>query len=326
MSWTRLAWAVVAVLGVPLALCGYVYAVESGLQSLAPRRRGQWRPWLWLAPGVALLTVFLVFPVLHTLVLSFSSADSTRFVGLANYARILTTRSMLVVLRNNLLWLALFPAATVSIGLAIAILTDRVRYQWFVKASVFVPMAISLVAAGVIWKFMYQYQPPDAPQTGTVNALLSALVPGFRPRAWLFDTSLNNVALVLVLVWMWVGFAMVILYAALEGIDEALIEAARIEGASEAQILLRVILPLLMPTVIVVGTTLVITVLKVFDVVYVMTNGSLGTDVIANRMYKEMFNYNDFGMASAFATLLLFAIVPVMLINIRRFGRKGDAR
>jgi alpha-glucoside transport system permease protein len=326
MSWTRLAWAVVAVLGVPLALCAYVYAVESGLQSLAPRRRAQWRPWLWLAPGVALLAVFLVFPVLHTLVLSLSSADSTRFVGLANYAHIFTTRSMLVVLRNNLLWLALFPAATVSLGLTIAILTDRVRYQWLVKASVFVPMAISLVAAGVIWKFMYQYQPPDAPQTGTVNALLSALIPGFRPRAWLFDTSLNNVALVLVLVWMWVGFAMVILYAALKGIDEALIEAARIEGASEAQILLRVTLPLMMPTVIVVGTTLVITVLKVFDVVYVMTNGSLGTDVIANRMYKEMFNYNDFGRASAFATLLLVAIMPVMLINIRRFGRKGDAR
>ena len=326
MSWTMLAWAVVAILGVPLALGVYVYAVESGLRSLAPRRRDRWRPWLWLAPGMALLAVFLVFPVLYTLVLSLMSADSTGFVGLANYAHIFTAPSMRVVLRNNLVWLALFPAATVALGLVVAVLTDRVRYQWIVKTSVFVPMAISLVAAGVIWKFMYQFQPPGAPQTGTINALLSALVPGFRPRAWLFDTSLNNAALILVLVWMWVGFAMVILYAALKGIDEALLEGARIEGASEPQIFFRIVLPLIMPTVIVVGTTLVITVLKVFDVVYVMTNGNLGTDVIANRMYKEMFNYNDFGRASAFATLLLLAIVPVMLINIRRFSRKGDAR
>jgi alpha-glucoside transport system permease protein len=326
MSWTTLAWAVVAILGVPLALGVYVYAVESGLRSLAPRRRDRWRPWLWLGPGVALLAVFLVFPVLYTLVLSLMSADSTHFVGLANYAHIFTAPSMRVVLRNNLLWLVLFPSATVALGLVVAVLTDRVRYQWFVKASVFVPMAISLVAAGVIWKFMYQFQPPGAPQTGTINALLSALVPGFRPRAWLFDTSLNNAALILVLVWMWVGFAMIILYAALKGIDETVLEGARIEGASEAQIFFRIVLPLIMPTVIVVGTTLVITVLKVFDVVYVMTNGNLGTDVIANRMYKEMFNYNDFGRASAFATLLLVAIVPVMLINIRRFSRKGDAR
>ncbi len=186
-------------------------------------------------------------------------------------------------------------------------------------------MAISLVAAGVIWKFMYQYQPPGMPQTGTVNALLSAVVPGFQPRAWLFNRSLNNPALIFVLVWMWVGFAMVILYAALKGIDDALLEAARLEGATEFQIFFEITLPLMMPTVIVVTTTLVITVLKVFDIVYVMTNGSLGTDVIANRMYKEMFNYNDFGRASAFAMLLLLAIVPVMFINIKRFGKGARA-
>jgi alpha-glucoside transport system permease protein len=321
MPWGRLLWALVAVVGVPLVLAAYVFAVERALSAMAARRRNALRPWLWLIPGFVLLAGFLIYPVVHTLVLSFLNATSTHFVGLANYLRIFTERSMLIVLRNNVLWLLLFPSVTVVLGLILAVLTDRVRYQWAVKAAIFVPMAISLVAAGVIWKFMYQYQPPGMPQTGTVNALLSAVVPNFQPRAWLFDRSLNNPALIFVLVWMWVGFAMVILYAALKGIDEALLEAARLEGATEFQIFFKITLPLMMPTVIVVTTTLVINVLKVFDVVYVMTNGSLGTDVIANRMYKEMFNYNDFGRASAFATLLLLAIVPVMFINIKRFGR-----
>jgi len=323
--WERLVWGLVAVAGVPLVLSGYVFAVERALSPFAARRRNALRPWLWLVPGVVLLAGFLIYPVVHTLVLSLFNATSTHFAGLSNYVYIFTERSMLTVLRNNLLWLILFPTVTVVLGLLLAVLTDRVRYQWAVKAAIFVPMAISLVAAGVIWKFMYQYQPPGQPQTGTVNSLLSALVPAFQPRAWLFDRTLNNPALIFVLVWMWVGFAMVILYAALKGIDEALLEAARLEGATEFQIFFKITLPLMMPTVTVVTTTLVINVLKVFDVVYVMTNGSLGTDVIANRMYKEMFNYNDFGRASAFATLLLLAIIPVMFMNIKRFGRGGRA-
>jgi alpha-glucoside transport system permease protein len=273
-----------------------------------------------------LLAAFLVYPALHTLVLSLMDASSTRFVGAANFVHLFTTHSMLMVLRNNLLWLLLFPTVTVVLGLVVAVLTDRVRYAWAVKAAVFVPMAISLVAAGVIWKFMYQYQPSGEAQTGTVNALLSTVVPGFQPRAWLFDRLLNNPALVLVLVWMWVGFAMVVLHASLKGIDQALLEAARLDGASELQIFFRITLPLMMPTLSVVATTLVISVLKVFDVVYVMTNGSLDTDVVANRMYKEMFNYGDFGRASALAVLLLLAIIPVMFINVRRFARKaGEA-
>ena len=323
--WERLIWGLVAVAGVPLLLAGYVFAVERGLSPFPARRRNALRPWLWMVPGFVLLAGFLVYPVVHTLVLSLFDATSSRFAGLSNYVHIFTERSMLTVLRNNLLWLLIFPTLTVVLGLVLAVLTDRVRYQWAVKAAIFVPMAISLVAAGVIWKFMYQYQPPGEPQTGTVNSLLSLAIPAFRPRAWLFDRSLNNFALILVLVWMWVGFAMVILYAALKGIDEALLEAARLEGATEFQIFFKITLPLMMPTVTVVTTTLVINVLKVFDVVYVMTNGNLGTDVIANRMYKEMFNYNDFGRASAFATVLLLAIIPVVFINIRRFGRGGRA-
>jgi alpha-glucoside transport system permease protein len=204
------------------------------------------------------------------------------------------------------------------------VLSDRVRYEGAVKAVIFLPMAISFVAAGVIWKFMYQFQPAGTTQVGTVNAILTAISPGFKPQAWLFNKSQNNWALIIVGVWMWVGFAMVILSAGLKGISESILEAARIDGAREGQIFFRIILPLMRSTLTVVTTTLVISVLKIFDVVYVMTNGALDTEVIANRMYKEMFNYQNFGRASAFAVILLVAIIPVMILNIKRFGRSAS--
>jgi alpha-glucoside transport system permease protein len=321
---TNLLWAFAAVVGVPLVLGGYIFAVEAALKSGDSRARGGLRPWLWLAPAFVLLAAFLVYPTVSTAVLSFFGANSSKPVGVANYAYIFTDSNMLTVLKNNLVWLVVFTLVTVTLGLLIAVLSDRVRYEGAVKAVIFLPMAISFVAAGVIWKFMYQYQPAGAAQVGTVNAVLSAISPGFQPQAWLFNKSQNNWALIIVAIWMWVGFAMVILSAGLKGIPESLIEAARIDGAKEGRIFISIILPLLRSTVTVVTTTLVITVLKIFDVVYVMTNGNLDTDVIANRMYKEMFNYQNFGRASAFAVILLLAIIPVMVLNIRRFGRGGS--
>lgn len=319
----NLLWALVAVAGVPLVLGGYIFAVEAALKSSGSRARGGFRPWLWLAPAFVLLAAFLIYPTVTTAVLSFLNATSTKPVGFANYAYIFTDPNMLIVLRNNLVWLVLFTLVTVILGLLIAVLTDRVRYERAVKALIFLPMAISFVAAGVIWKFMYQYQPAGAAQVGTVNAIFSSVFPGFAPQAWLFNKSQNNGALIIVGIWMWVGFAMVILSAGLKGISTSLIEAARIDGAREGRIFFSIILPLMRSTITVVATTLIITVLKIFDVVYVMTNGNLDTDVIANRMYKEMFNYQNFGRASAFAVILLLAIIPVMVLNIRRFGREG---
>ncbi len=338
MNLTILAVAALAVAGIPLLLTGYLFLVERGLARLGRRRRGsgargagrpsrraqeRLRPWLWLLPAFLLLAVFLLYPMVNTIVLSLMNAGSTRFVGLQNYRGIFTDRGMLIVLRNNLLWLVFFTLVTVALGLLLAVLTDRVRYEAAAKAAVFLPMAISFVAAGVIWKFMYEYRPREAAQIGTVNALLESLAPSFQPRAWLFDPAANNWALVVVGIWMWTGFAMVILSAGLKGIPDQLLEAARIDGANELQIFLRITLPLLAPTLTVVATTLIINVLKIFDIVYVMTNGTLGTEVIANRMYKEMFNFRHFGRASALAVILLAAILPVMLINIRRFGAEA---
>jgi len=312
----------IAVIVVPLLLVGYIRLSEP-LAGRNPRRAAFLRPWLWLLPSLFLVATFLVYPVIATVISSLKDADSKSWVGLANYAAVFTDPDNLSALGNNLLWLVFFTLGTLLFGLLIAVLSDKVRYESAVKALVFIPMAISFVAAGIIWKFMFEFRPAGEVQVGTVNAVLSALVPGWKPIAWLVNTSTNNAALIAVGVWMWTGFAMVILSAAIKAIPTDVIEAAKIDGASELQIFLRVTFPLVGPTLGFVATTLMINVLKVFDIVYVMTNGNLGTDVIANRMYKEMFNFHNTGVASAIATFLLVCIVPVMIVNVRRYRRGG---
>lgn len=312
--------AIAALAVIPVFLWAYLMITEQIATHTSRKTAGVLRPWFWILPAVSLLIIFLIYPVINTIVLSFMDARSEHFVGLRNYKYIFSDSGMLVVLRNNLLWLVFFTAACLVLGLLIAVLSDRVKYESVAKTCIFLPMAISFVAAGVIWRFMYEFRPAGTPQIGTVNAILTAIFPNFEPKAWLFNRSTNNAALIVVGIWMWTGFAMVILSAGLKGISEDILEAARIDGASEIAIFFRIILPLMMPTITVVATTLIINVLKVFDIVYVMTNGNLGTEVIANRMYKEMFNFRNYGRASAIATLLLVAIIPVMIMNLKRFN------
>ena len=320
----RLIQLVLVLVGVPAALVGYIAVVEWIVQRLPDKRQPQVRPWLWIGPAMALLTFFLVYPTLNTVYLSLLNAKSTGFVGLVNYAYALTNRDMLLAMRNNVLWLVFFTGITVALGLLIAVLTDRVPYEAAAKALIFLPMAISSVAAGVIWKFMYDYRPPGLPQTGTLNAIVTAV--GAEPRAWLIDSPGNNLALIAVAVWTWVGFCTVILSAGLKGIAPEILEAARVDGASEWLIFRHVIVPLMSPTIAVVATTMVIFALKAFDIVYVMTNGNYDTEVIANRMYKEMFNFRHFGRAAAIAVVLLAAIVPVMWFNVGRFRAQEEVR
>ena len=320
----RLVMAVIVVVGVPAAMVGYIALMELlvGLFPYHTRRRV--RPWLWVGPALLLLAFYLIYPTLNTAYLSFLNADSTKGVGIENYWYVFTNHDMLDSLKNNVLWLILLTGLTVTFGLLFAVLFDRVKYETVAKALVFLPMAISFVAAGIIWKLMYDYQPPVKPQTGTLNAIVTAL--GGQPVPWLVDRATNNPALIWVGVWVWTGFALVILSAGLKGIPQEIIEAARVDGANEWQILFRITIPMMSSTIAVVATTMVIYALKAFDIVYVMTNGNFGTDVIANRMYKEMFNYNQFGRASAIAVVLLLAIVPVMLININRFRQQEAIR
>ncbi|HEX9412140.1 MAG TPA: sugar ABC transporter permease [Ktedonobacterales bacterium] len=296
--------------------------------SKAPRVWVRWRtlltPWLWVGLAVLFVVIFLFWPVLWTIWLSFRSFDSSSFVGLTNYGRIFTNPALLNVLRNNVLWLVLATAATVLFGLVIAVLVDRVRIEGIVKATIFIPMAISFVGAGVIWKFMYQFAPAGDTQVGLLNAVITRL--GFPPQAWLINTNINNFALIAIYVWVWTGFCMVILSAALKGVSSDVLEAARVDGANEIQIFFRVIVPIISPTIAVVTTTMLINVLKIFDIVYVTTGGDYNTNVVAVQFYQQLFNFGEFGIGSALAVLLLLAVIPIMYINLRRFRAQEAQR
>ncbi len=292
-----------------------------------PKRREQdiiWWSLLWIAPAVILLLVFFIYPLIMTIVFSFQNGDATRFVGLKNYQLIFTNSGMIEVLRNNLLWLVLGTVLTVGLGLVIAVLIDRVKIESIVKSALFVPMAISFVGAGVIWRLVYLYNPADQPQSGLFNALLSLFkVP---PQVWLINPAFNNFALILVYTWMWTGFCMVIISAALKSIPDEIVEAAKIEGASRFAMFWYITIPMVRPTIAVVATTMIINILKIFDVVYVMTGGNYHTNVVGMEFYNQLFNFQNYGLASALAILLFMAITPIMYINIRRMRAEEAAR
>ncbi len=320
----RLVTAAVAVLGVPAVLTGYILLTERILGVVRERSRARVRPWLWVAPAMLFLIVFLIYPTFNTIVISLQDRAGQAFVGLANYEYFFSSSDTLVSLRNSILWVAFMTAGVVGLGLLIAILVDRVRYEATAKSVIFVPLAISFVAASIIWTFMYQFRAPGTTQTGTLNALIGLI--GAGPEAFIQTAPFNNLFLIVVGIWMWTGFAMVILSAGLKGISTELLEAARVDGANEWQVFRQIILPLLLPTIFVVGTTIVITALKSFDIVYTMTSGNFDTDVIAHRMYQEMFIVGHFGRASAVAIVLLVAIIPFMALNIRRFREQEAIR
>jgi alpha-glucoside transport system permease protein len=322
----RLGTAVMVLVGVPAVLVGYIYGTELLLRFAPERLKGRLRPWLWLLPALLFVAVFLIYPTIGTIIRSLQDKVGDTFVGFDNFAWFFGSQDALIALRNNVLWVVLLTLFTVGLGLIIAVLVDRVRYETVAKSVIFVPLAISMVAAGVIWKFMYDYQRAGAPQTGTVNGVLQVF--GIDPVPWITvsDFAVNTIALIIVMTWMWTGFAMVIISAALKGISAELLEAARVDGATEWQVFRRIVFPLLLPTIAVVSTTIIITALKAFDIVYVMTGGQYDTDVIANLMYKEMFSFGDFGRASAIAVILLLAIVPIMAVNINRFRAQEAIR
>ena len=289
------------------------------------RLRSAVRPWIFLAPALVLLGVYLVYPLLETFRLSFFDASGDTFVGWGNYRWVLVDQNFLITIRNNFLWLLVVPAAATALGLVVAVLADRVWWGGFAKSMVFMPMAISFVGASVIWKFVYDFRGPDADQIGILNAIVMGL--GWKPQAWVTLPFWNNFFLMAILIWIQTGFAMVILSAALRGVPHETIEAARIDGASELQIFIEIMVPQVMSTVLVVWTTITITVLKVFDIVMAMTGGQWDTSVLANLMYDWMFRGGgDYGRSSTLAMVLMFAVIPVMAFNIRRFRTEEAQR
>jgi alpha-glucoside transport system permease protein len=339
MDWsvllTDLPTLIAVVIGVPAVLAAYIIGGEYLVRRLPDKARPSVRPWIWVAPALILVAGFLVVPAIGTIVQSFED-NHGNFVGGTNFGAQLSgfpTGGAWIAIRDNLFWLVFYTLFVLAFGLLLAVLFDRVPYEKIVKSLIFTPMAISSVATVIIWKFMYAYQPPGQPQTGTLNAILSTVFHQ-DPRTWVQDTTailglipLNNLAIIAAAVWGIVGFSMVILSAALKGIPGELLEAARVDGAGEITIFRRVIFPLMMPTVVVVGTTLVIFALKAFDTVYAMTNGNYNTDVLANRMYKLLYQHfpSDYANASAVAVILLVTVIPVLIFNLRQF-RAVEAR
>ena len=344
------------------------------------------RPWLFLAPALFALSLYLAYPVFATLWYSLTDRDKgNAFVGLANYYQMMDDPKFWEALKNNMLWLIIVPAASTAFGLLAAQLTDRIGWGSIAKSMIFMPMAISFVGAAVIFKLIYDTRPADANQIGALNAvwmqfnggvgsfillralpaaflafltvgslwlatimikvfssfttilrslfgvvligvavssiasiygLFTATLPYGEPQTWLTMPFWNSILLMIVLIWIQTGFAMVILSAALRGIPEETVEAAIVDGANPFQVFFKIKMPQIAGTIVVVWTTITLTVLKVFDIVFAMTNGQWETQVLANYMFDKLFRGNDWGVGSAAAIVIMLLVTPILVWNV----------
>ena len=287
------------------------------VEKLNDEWRAKIQPFVFVGPAVAILFVYLLYPTVATLRLSFFDRNGEVFVGLQNYVEIFTNRNMFIAFRNNiLLWIPFGALFTVVLGLLIAVLADRSKYERTAKALIFMPMAISMVGAAVIWNMIYDTNP----NVGMLNFLYTSIT-GNNPQAWTASNQpWNNLFLIIVMIWLQTGFAMVLFSAAIKGIPSDITEAARTDGATEIQVFFRIMIPYIRGTILTVTTTVVIFALKIFDVVQVMTGGQFDTQVIATQFYREYFTTRNSGLATAIAIVLLITVIPVMIYNLKQFG------
>ncbi len=305
-------------------------------------KQGVLAPWLYLAPALTVMTIFIIYPMINTVLLSFRNANGTAPVScratgpcwgiFENYRYALTAELNLSSFAtawqsfwvssygNNVKWILIMVSGTVALGLLVALLADRVKYEPLAKSIIFMPMAISFVGAGIIWGFVYNFDP----DIGLLNAIITGL--GGDPVAFLQTPGLNTIMLIVVGIWIWTGFCMTILSAALKSVPNELLEAARVDGANEWMVFWRITVPMIMPTITVVVTVMIINVLKIFDIVYVMTGGNFGTEVMANRMYTEMYINFHTGRGTAVAVVLIVVMIPFMILNVKRFREQEAIR
>lgn len=302
------------------------WALDRLISALPDRAAHRLRPVLFVGPAMALLALYLVYPAVNTLLLSFQDARSDEWVGLDNYETVFTKRPYLIGIRNSFVWVIIVPAVAVAIGLVFATLADKLgrRIENVTKSMIFLPMAISLVGASIVFTFVYHFRAPGfGDQIGLFNSIWDNVG---DPVAWLAQKPWNNLYLMVILIWLQTGFSMVILSSAIKSVPEELLEAARIDGATEWQAFWRVVFPTISSTVVVVWTTVLITVWKVFDIVYVLTGGADDTQVIAQQMVREFFTNRNNGVGATLAVLLFVAVIPVLVINIRRFQAQEERR
>ncbi len=315
-----LAKVILAVIAVGVGVGG-IWLLYLGVGGMVGMLRPAWRdrilPWVFVGPALVLLATFLVYPGIATVARSLF--DGQGHFTLDNYA-VMTSPEMVEILRNNVIWLIAATGGSVILGLVIAGLFDRIRREALAKTFIFLPLAISLIGASVIWGFMYAWEPAEQPQIGLLNAIIVAA--GGQAIPFFTTSPLNIGAEIVIMVWLQTGFAMVVLSAAIKGVSTEIIEAARLDGANEPQLFFRVIVPSIRGSIVTVTTTIAIATLKIFDIIYVTTGGRFHDDVVANRMFHEMFQFFNDGRAAALASLLFVAVLPVMYLNLRNFRRQ----
>ncbi|MGZ4445664.1 MAG: carbohydrate ABC transporter permease [Nocardioides sp.] len=316
--------AVTALLTVIAGIGGAIVAFWL-LNKIAELLPGKWedrvKPYLFILPAFAAIVLYLVYPAVLTVINSFKDNFSREFVGTRNYTDLLHDDNFRQTLLNTLLWILIVPAITVVLGLLVAVLADRLKPtgEKLTKTVIFLPMAISMIGAATIWRFVYTANPKGTTQIGLLNAVVGKL--GSGPVQWLQQQQLhvNSLLLMVILIWLQVGFSMVLLSAAVKGVPGDTLEAARIDGANERQIFWRVILPQIKGTVITVFITVTIGVMKVFDIVYVNTNGNFNTNVLGNEFYNQISTFINYGKASAIVVVLMVAVIPIMWYQVRNF-------
>ncbi|MFV0429731.1 MAG: carbohydrate ABC transporter permease [Arachnia sp.] len=317
----KLALALGAVLVGVLGAVALFWLLNKAVELLPDKWERRLKPYALLLPAALAITVFLIYPAVTTAYASILDKRSVEFVGLKNFTDLFSTPAFLNTLFNNVLWILVAPAVIVAFGMLFAVLADKLKptQEKVAKSIFFMPMAISMVGASTIWNLIYAWKPADSPQIGLLNQILVLL--GGEPQTWLQvePWHVNTFLLMVVYIWTQVGYSMVLLSAALKGVPEDTVEAGRIDGASERQIFFRIIVPQAWPTVITVFITVLIGVLKVFDIVYTMTNGNFNTNVIANMFYNSMFKSFNTGQASAIVVVLMIAVIPVLVYQVRQF-------
>jgi alpha-glucoside transport system permease protein len=321
--------ALLAILSGVLGALLLYYVLNKVVEKLPHKWEERLKPYVFVGPAVAVIGFFLIYPAVRTVVLSLANSDSTAFVGLKNYSDLLGSADFVKgTLLNTLLWMIVVPAVTVALGLAVAVLADRLQPQAekFAKSLIFLPMAISMAGAATIWKFVYEARPAGTAQIGLLNAVLAKF--GVDPVAWLqlSQAHVNSLLLMVIMIWAQVGFSMVLLSAAVKGVPDDTIEAGRIDGASERTIFFRIVVPQIWPTVITVFITVLIGVMKLFDIVYVTTGGNFNTDVIGMQFFTELFTNGNNGYAAAIVVMLMIAVVPVLIYQVRQFRLQEESR
>jgi alpha-glucoside transport system permease protein len=299
-----------------------VYYVLNKLAELLPSKwEERLKPYFYILPAYLAITIYLLYPAIQSVINSFQDRASEEWVGFANYTDLLSSPAFRDTMFNTVLWMIVVPTLTVILGLAVATLADRLRpgTEKLTKTIIFLPMAIALAGSAVIWDTLYAVKPAGQAQIGVQNAIIVAL--GFDPVAWLQESTLhlNSFLLMLVLLWAQVGFAMVLLSAAVKGVPVDTLEAARIDGATERQVFFSVIVPQVKGTIITVFITVLIAVLKIFDVVYVMTNGNFNTNVLGNEFYNQLTTNFNYGSAATIVVIMMIVVIPVMFYQVRHF-------